>query len=341
MRCALLTALLVSVVLSTIPGAHAYTTTARAYTSSTGIMAFSMNQNSADQCTAVVPGSHIAMPTSPSIQATIVETANRAGITSDIPIGGGTMHATCTNEWCTWRWYRGFFFFIWPVFYRGVHYTGPDSSQIANPRPRVQAVEGSYTNWEARFPVSWSNLSYWGKRLVVLQPNTGKWRNVEISTQFRHLVCEHYVYTHSDGVNGVVPTFPDGSPITIVNDPSHVYSFCGRSVGNDSLGRWILPNCERGLPWWAGLVIAAVCYTLLIAIIITVWCCCCAKRREKEERERHKVISSELDNVNNIPNQSELGLYSNRSFMQSHESEDDTYSDRGATELGNGGYSRE
>lgn len=314
MRLALFTLILAVAALSTIPATLAYTTTESVRSNSEGTMVFIMGTNSADLCTHYDPGSHLAMATSAEIQSKIFETAKNGGVTSLIPMGGGTMQATCVGLPCEWRWWRGFYFYIWPIFYRGVYYTGPHSSKAANPEAKTQAVLNSYANWDTNFPISWANLSYWGKRVVAMQPSNGKWRNVEIATKFPQLVCEHYIYRNSDGVAGITPTFPDGSPITLVSSSGHVYSFCGKKVTKDINGRWILQKCGGKFPWWAGLVIACGCYVIVVALIILIWCCCCARKRKEEENHRREVIATERDNTSHIPTQSELGLGRNSSL---------------------------
>ncbi|KPA73133.1 hypothetical protein ABB37_10087 [Leptomonas pyrrhocoris] len=332
MRYIVFAVLVVAVALSAVPPTHAYTTTEKAYTAPEAIMGFEIVERNGDPCNDGFPGSHIAMGTSESIQTRIVETARNSGITSIFPLGGASLQATCTAQQCTWRWYRGFHYFYFTVFYRGVYFTGTHSSAADNPTPKVEAVAGAYTNWDTNFPVSWSNLSYWGKRGVVVQPSSGKWKNVEIATKFSRLVCEQYIYTRSDGVNRLTPTFPNGDPITLVASSGHVYSFCGHPVKIDKYGTWILPQCGNKFPWWAGLVIAVVCYIILVAAIIAIWCCCCTRRRNAEEKRRRHVIATEKDNMNHIPSQSELGLSRNRSFTQSNSEADDTFSDRSGSE---------
>jgi hypothetical protein len=316
--------------LCTVPITHAYTTTESIQTDSAGAFVMVMETlSSADACTALDPGSHLAMATNAAIQQKIVETAQNGALTSNIPMGGGTMQATCTSQVCTWRWHRGFYYYVWPVFYRGVYYTGPHSSAAAAPIDKTQPVINSYTNWDTNFPVSWSNLSYWGKRVVAIQPTTGKWKNVEMAYKFTKLICEHYVYQNSDGVNRITPTFPGGAPITIVSSSGHVYSYCGQKVGKDSWGRWIMPKCKHGFPWWAGLIIAVSCYVVVVALIIIIWCCCCVHREKKEEKRRREIIRTEEDNVSHIPTQTELGLSRSSSLRyQSFDSDSgSTYSD--------------
>ncbi|GET85353.1 hypothetical protein, unknown function [Leishmania tarentolae] len=304
MRDALVFVRVVAVVALFAPAmTHAYSTTYTARSSASG--AFAFDPSEIDFCTLQDSASHTAMSTSASIQAALQNAYLSAGITANVPLGGMTEQATCTGAQCEWRWYRGLFRTTRPVFLRGVSYWGVNDN--ASPVDKTTAVTGSYTNFEINYPRSWGNLSYWGKRLVVMQPS-GKWVNVEVSTSFKNFLCEYYVYADSDGVNRLVPTFPGGSAIPLVSSSGHVYTYCGKDVEVDSQNRWILPKCKDGFPWWAGLVIAVVLYIFLIAFIIATWCCCCIRRRQKEEKHRCSAIQSQPDNTSCIPTQSELGL---------------------------------
>ncbi|KAG5488074.1 hypothetical protein LSCM1_08138 [Leishmania martiniquensis] len=310
---------------------HAYSTTYTMRSSESGDFAF--DPLATDFCKLQDSASHTAMPTSASIQEALQSAYNREGISGNIPLGGMTEQAVCTGAQCEWRWYRGLFSTTRPLFLRGVNYWGVDDDSA--PVDRTTPVSGSYTNFDINYPRSWGNLSYWGKRLVVMQPS-GKWVNAEVSAPFHKFLCEYYVYADSDGVNGLVPTFPGGSAIPIVSSSGHIYTYCGNIVRRDSQSRWILPKCNETFPWWGGLIIAVILYIILIALILGIWCCCCARRRREEEKRRRKLIGSQYDNQSKIPTQSELGLSCHRSFARgsqyssynNSESDSDSFSAR-------------
>ncbi|KAG5487351.1 hypothetical protein CUR178_08437 [Leishmania enriettii] len=325
MRRALVAALVAAVLTCFAPAmTRAYSTTYTVRSSGSG--AFAFDPLATDFCKLQDSASHTAMPTSASIQDALQSAYNREGISGNIPLGGMTEQAVCTGAQCQWRWYRGLFSTTRPLFLRGVNYWGADDD--STPVDRTTPVSGSYTNFDIDYPRSWGNLSYWGKRLVVMKPS-GKWVNTEVSTSFTKFLCEYYVYADSDGVNGLVPTFPGGSAIPIVSSSGHIYTYCGNIVEKDSQSRWILPKCNEKFPWWGGLIIAVVLYILLISLIIGIWCCCCARRRQREEQYRRKIIDSQYDNQSNIPMQSELGLSRHHSFARGsmyssyHNSEND------------------
>ncbi|CAJ1005221.1 putative Protein (DUF2946) [Leishmania naiffi] len=325
MRSSLAFALVVMVLGCLVPAmTHAYSTTYTARSAGSG--AFAFDPLAADFCKLQDAASHTAMSTSASIQEALQSAYKREGISGNIPLGGMTEQAVCTGAQCEWRWYRGLFRTTRPLFLRGVNYWGVNDD--TTPVDQTTAVSGSYTNFDTNYPRSWGNLSYWGKRLVVMQPS-GKWVNTEVSTSFTHFLCEYYVYADSDGVNKLVPTFPGGSAIPIVSSSGHTYTYCGKEVKVDSQSRWILPKCDERFPWWGGLVLAVACYITLIALIIAIWCCCCARRRRDEEQRRRKIIDSKYDNQGAIPMQSELGLSRHSTFIRgsmysSNNSESDT-----------------
>lgn len=326
-----LSALVAALLVCTAPTTtHAYLTSYTLRTSSPGVMIF--NPMATDFCKQQDSVSHTAMSTSAAVQE-LLESAYRSnGLTGNIPMGGGSPQATCTGNQCQWQWYRGLFRTTLPLMLQGVYYWGPDDK--STPIGRTTAVAGSYTNFDTNYPRSWANLSYWGKRLVVMQ-SSGKWINVEVSTAFTNVLCEYYVYTESDGKNRLVPTFPGGSPLPFNSAPDTVYSYCGHTLKTDSQGRLILQRCHTSFPWWAGLIIAVVCYIILVALIIAIWCCCCLRRRNAEERRRRQVIGTLKDNQGDIPAQSELGLsrqsftaHNSYSASEASGSDSDAYSAR-------------
>ncbi|KAK7194884.1 hypothetical protein NESM_000409700 [Novymonas esmeraldas] len=285
---------------------HGYSTTYTARNLGSSVMAF--DPLATDQCKLQDIASHTAMSTSASIQQALKDAYDRSALTGNIPLGGMTEQAVCTAQQCRWTWYRGLFRTTRPQFLQGVFFWG--LTDTSTPVDKTVAVANAYTNFDRNYPRSWGNLSYWGRRLVVMQPS-GTWVNVEMASKFSSFLCEYYVYAASDGVNRMVPTFPGGDPIPIVSAASHQYSYCGQLIRTDSQGRWVLPQCNKPFPWWAALIIAVICYIILVAAIIIVWCCCCIRRRNEEEQRRRKIIGSQHDNEGAIPTQSELGLSRN------------------------------
>ncbi|CBZ22984.1 hypothetical protein, unknown function [Leishmania mexicana MHOM/GT/2001/U1103] len=329
MRCALVFVLVVAVLACFAPAmTHAYSTTYTARSAGSG-GAFAFDPLEIDFCKLHDSASHTAMSTSAFIQEALQSAYQREGISGNIPLGGMTEQAVCTGTQCEWRWYRGLFRTTRPLFLRGVNFWGAKDDSA--PVDKTTAVSGSYTNFETNYPRSWGNLSYWGKRLVVMQ-SSGKWVNTEVSTSFTNFLCEYYVYADSDGVNRLVPTFPGGSAIPLVSSSGHTYTYCGKKVEVDSQSRWILPKCNETFPWWGSLIIAVVLYIILIALIISIWCCCCIRRRNKEEKRRRNIIGSQYDNQGAIPTQSELGLSRHNSFRGTsmYSSNDDSDSDADA-----------
>lgn len=268
--------------------ASAYTVTYSVVTSSTAGTAFVSDGPCPE-------GSYNMMPRMASFQESASSALSGSGALM-APIGAMARQAACHDAHCEWQFNRGVWVGRELTFFYGVYFNGVDKRLLP---------PNHFHNWRTSYPKNWDG-DFYGNRQVVMQSD-GTWTNELLNTRYSTWICETPKYDRDD--SEFFPTFLNGDPIVRENDATPL-THCGHVLATNELEQFVDVQCNKGLVWWGGLIIAVIALIVVVVVVIVAAYCWCYVSDSVETQKRERVLSTARDNLANIPDQSKANASS-------------------------------